>query len=1179
MSNSYTPAAKLFGRRIRIMYVAVLVLLFTARMWSVHGVHGFLETDAAHGKMAGIAGRLTGRSIEVTHAVFVRVYAPQTAAADIVLGAARLAPNGAAPSGVQVGRTADLVERSIEDWLAQHAEVARLLAQVCAGGDALCAHFHALDGEMLAVAASARAAARAPPADRTAALGRLAAVQGTYLAAANAWVDELAARFTAETKTQWHTLLLWALAQVLATALIVAVIVEPVIRRLQRERSQVDRAAERQTRLAAIVERTGSAVIISDPKGRIEWVNQGFERLTGYPIAAVAGRRQDEVLCGDRTDPATRAALRAAIDTGSGCQVELLNYTRDGGEYWAHIDFQPIRSAGGALTSFMAICTDVSERKRAQDVRHELLGRLQKMGSQLPGMVYQFRLRPDGTSHFPYASEGIRQIYGVSPESVREDAGGVFAVLHPDDVPRVHAAIVSSAAQLEQWRDEYRVRLADGRERWVLGNAVPEREPDGSVLWHGFITDVTERRNAMQAIADARTLLQSVLDAATEAAIIATDVWGLITVFNSGAERMLQYKAAEMVGCADPLALHLESEVIERSRELTALCGRPIKGLETLTYAAQQGGFSIRECTYVRKDRSRLTVSLTVTAIRNAAGEINGYLSVATDVTERRRARETLVAAKEAAERANRAKSEFLATMSHEIRTPMNGVLGFANLLRDTPLDDEQRDFVRTIETSGQNLLAIINDILDFSKIEAGAMTLENIPFDLSDAIEEVVVLMAGKAEQKRLELGLSIEPTVPERIVADPGRLKQILVNLIGNAIKFTSLGWVHVEVTAIGRDENQELRVSVRDTGIGIPKAAQAALFQKFSQADASTTRRYGGTGLGLAICRQLIDLMGGKIGIDSTPGAGSTFWFTMPVKAIDATGPSAAPQEIAGRRVLIVDDLEMNRRVLESELKSWGAECTSVEGGRQALAALEQAFAAGRPFHVALIDHLIPDVDGAELGQMLHADPRFGELRLILLTLSEQLGNARELLERGFSAYLTKPVVRSRLLREAMGRALLPWTAPPPKLADASQEPAEAVAAAAGNLIRVLVVEDNSVNQLVAVRLLERLGCRVDVAANGAEAVQMATRLPYGLIFMDCHMPEMDGFEATLEIRRRERELGLTAMPIVALTASVLQEDRDRCVSAGMDDIIGKPVQPAELAQILRRFVPKDAAGVAA
>jgi CheY-like chemotaxis protein len=302
-------------------------------------------------------------------------------------------------------------------------------------------------------------------------------------------------------------------------------------------------------------------------------------------------------------------------------------------------------------------------------------------------------------------------------------------------------------------------------------------------------------------------------------------------------------------------------------------------------------------------------------------------------------------------------------------------------------------------------------------------------------------------------------------------------------------------------------------------------------------------------------------------------------MPVKAIDATGPSAAPHEIAGRRVLIVDDLEMNRRVLESALKGWGAECTSVEGGRQALAALEHAFAAGRPFHVALIDHLIPDVDGAELGQMLHADPRFGELRLILLTLSEQLGSARELLERGFSAYLTKPVVRSRLLREAMGRALLPWTAPPPKLADASQEPAEVAAPAAANLVRVLVAEDNSVNQLVAVRLLERLGCRVDVAGNGAEAVQMATRLPYSLIFMDCHMPEMDGFEATLEIRRRERELGLMAMPIVALTASVLQEDRDRCVSAGMDDIIGKPVQPAELAQVLRRFAPKDAAGVAA
>ncbi len=288
MSNSYTPAAKLIGRRIRLMYVAVLVLLFLARMWSVHGVHGFLGTDAEHGEMAGVAGRLPGQSTEVAHAVFVRVYAPQTAA--------------------------DLVERSIADWRAQHAAVAQLLARVCAGGDALCVHFHTLDEQMLEVVASARTAARAPVADRTAALGRLAALQGNYFTAANAWVDELVARFTAETKTQQHMLLLWAVAQVLVTVLVVAVIVEPVIRRLQRELSEGDRAAERQNRLAAIVERTSSAVVISDPEGRIEWVNQGFERLTGYPIAAVAGRRQDEVLCGDRTDPATRAALRAAID-------------------------------------------------------------------------------------------------------------------------------------------------------------------------------------------------------------------------------------------------------------------------------------------------------------------------------------------------------------------------------------------------------------------------------------------------------------------------------------------------------------------------------------------------------------------------------------------------------------------------------------------------------------------------------------------------------------------------------------------------------------------------------------------------------------------------------------------------------------------------------------------------
>jgi PAS domain S-box-containing protein len=1018
MSNSYTPAAASFGRRIRITYIAVLVLLFAARMWTVHGVHDFLELDAGHGKTVNIAGQLRSQSAVVMHAAFVQVYAPQMAASE---------------GGV---------ETAIGNWIAQHAAVARLLARECAGEDPVCRHFQALEAQMLDVAAGARTALLAPPGDRATGLAQLTARQLKYEAAAQTWVEELAARFAADTKAQRHTLRVWAIAQVLATVLVIAVILEPVIRQLQRERSAGDRVAEG---------------------------------------------------------------------------------------------------------------------------RQELLSRLQKMGSQLPGMVYQYRLRPDGSSHFPYASEGIRQVYGVSPESVREDAGGVFRVLHPDDAPRVGEAIAYSAAQLTQWRDEYRVRLPDGRERWVLGSAAPEREPDGSVLWHGFIMDITERRNAIQAVADARALLQGVLDAATEAAIIATDLQGRVTVFNSGAERMLQYRSAEMLGHPNPIAVHHQPHAATGGRPLT-----------------QQGEFSDRECTYVRQDGSTLAVSLSVTAIRNATGVVTGYLSVATDVTERRQAQESLLAAKEAAERANRAKSEFVATMSHEIRTPMNGVLGFANLLRDTPLNEEQRDFVGNIESSGQNLLAIINDILDFSKIEAGAMSLENIPFDLADAIEEVVVLMAGKAEEKRLELGLSIASNVPRRVVADPGRLKQILVNLIGNAIKFTSLGHVHVEVCAVGENGSTSLRVNVRDTGIGIAHAAQAALFQKFTQADASTTRRYGGTGLGLAICRQLIDLMGGTIGIDSTPGAGSTFWFTLPVVASETTDIGSTHGEFAGRRVLIVDDLEMNRRVLESELRGWGADCDCVAGGRQARTVLEQAVAAGRPFHVALLDHLMPDVDGAELGEMLHADPRFADLKLILLTSGERLGSARELLERGFSAYLTKPVVRSRQLRDALTRALSPKDAQSPisTAAPAYAAPGTTAAAAtAANLIRVLVAEDNSVNQMVAVRLLERLGCRVDVAGNGAEAVQMATRLPYSLIFMDCHMPEMDGFEAALEIRRRENELGLPSMPIVALTASVLQEDRERCFSVGMDEIIGKPVQPAELARVLRSFTSKNVAGEAA
>ena len=933
-----------------------------------------------------------------------------------------------------------------------------------------------------------------------------------------------------------------------------------------------------------VVEQGGDIVFWTTADGVFKYANRMARETLGYSLDELRTMMITDI---DPDIPQGWPARMRELELAGSITFETRHRTRDGTIIPMEITAMYREYNGDAYN--VAFARDITSRKRAEAALRESRERLDFVLRSAEVGAWDWDI-PAGVATW---DDTIVALYGMAPGVLEGPWQSFDPSVHPDDLETLETAIDRCLETGAPYEAEFRVLRADGAVAYVAERGRVTYDAAGEpVRMSGVTWDITRRRATEESLRETTAYLQNLLDYAN-APIIVWDPQFRITRFNHAFELLTGLTAGDAIGKS------LEILFPPASSEASMRHIRETVGGER---------WEVVEIGILHVDGSERTVLWnSATVFESDSRTPVATIAQGQDITERKRAEDSLHRAKEqmeaanwelavAARRANQlaleaesassAKSEFLANMSHEIRTPMNGVIGMTELLLDTDLDWEQRDYALTVQNSAEALLTIINDILDFSKIEAGKLEMETLDFDLRSAVEDTCDLPALHAQGKGLELTALVEADVPSALRGDPGRLRQVLTNIIGNAIKFTDSGEVAVSVALVEEAETAAtLRFEVRDTGIGIPAEKLDMLFESFTQADASTTRRFGGTGLGLTISRRLVQLMGGEIGVQSVPGVGSTFWFTAGFAKQDPAALAAAderlePIDIAGVRILAVDDNATNRRVIAGMLEAWRCRHTEVDGAGPALDALRAACAEGDPYRIVILDMMMPDTDGETLGVAIKSDPALADSELIMMTSMGSRGDAGRLETLGFAAYLTKPVKQSQVfdcLMVVLNRRERPDPQVTPRIITR-----HALAERDKRRMRILLAEDNPINQRVALKTLEKLGYQAEAVSNGAEALEALASRRYDLVLMDVQMPEMDGMEATRRIRDPRSAVRDHSVPIVALTAHAMKEDRDACLAAGMNDYLPKPVKPDELTAVLahwtgRRAGPEPAVGL--